>query len=127
MDSIEWIILVTDVFATSRQFYKDTLGLPIVRESIAEQFVQFQMKHCYLAVYGRAEVEKLVGRKTTGKPGSAIYAFEEVGDVDAVYSDLAARGVVFIKKPQTQPWDQRTAYFTDPDGHIWEIQKWIKK
>jgi len=26
----------------------------------------------------------------------------------------------------TQAWGQRTAYFGDPDGHLWEIQEWIK-
>ncbi len=32
-----------------------------------------------------------------------------------------------IKPPMTQPWGQRTAYSTDPDGHIWELQQWVKK
>ena len=118
------MILVTDKFEESRQFYKDVLGLKIVRESAKEEFVQFKMSNCYLAIYGRKEVEKLIGKEFLKKPASAIYTFGEVDDVDETYNELKRKGVKFIKKPVTQLWGQRTAYFSDPDGHIWEIQKW---
>lgn len=84
------------------------------------------MDNCYLAIYGRKEVEKLIGKKYLKKPSSAIYTFGEIDDVNKTYKELKREGVKFIKKPTTQPWGQRTAYFLDPDGHIWEIQKWKK-
>jgi len=121
---LEWVILVTDKFEESRQFYKDVLGLKIVREAAKEEFVQFKMSNCYLAIYGRKEVQKLVGKIYIKKPSSAIYTFGEVEDVDKEYERLKGKGVKFIKKPATQLWGQRTAYYNDPDGHIWEIQKW---
>ena len=125
MDKLEWVILITDNYPLSRTFYKETLGFILVREMEKEEFAQFQMNNCFLAIYGRSEVNKLIGKEYVGKAGGAIYTFGEDDDVDTTYKELMAKGVHFIKSPQTQPWGQRTAYFTDPDGHIWEIQKWI--
>lgn len=117
---------MTDNFQRSRQFYGKLLDFKIEREIANEEFVQFKLNNCYLAVYGRKQVEKLINQKIK-KGNSAIYTLSEVKDVDEEYRKLLERGIKFIKKPETQPWGQRTAYFIDPDGHIWEIQSWIKK
>lgn len=127
MDTVEWIILVTDHYDESRKYYHDVLELPIEREAPEEEFTQFRLKHCLLAIYGRNAVETLVGKEYLGKAGGAIYAFAEVDNVDTTYTSLMKKGVHFIQPPKTHAWGQRTAYFTDPDGHIWEIQQWIEK
>ncbi len=44
-----------------------------------------------------------------------------VDDADAVCAELAARGVGLLNGPMNREWGMRTASFTDPDGHIWEI------
>ena len=124
--TVEWIILITENYDTMKAFYKDTLGFSIKRDVPEEQFTQFTLDNCFLALYGKAFVEKLLGRAVTGKPGNTIYSFAE-GDVDLTYQQLKAKGVQFIKEPNLQPWGQKTAYFTDPDSNIWEIQQWIKK
>jgi len=124
---IEWIILVTDHFKASYTFYKDTLGFTVVRETQKEEFCQFSLEHGFLAIYGRTAMEKLVGKEHIKTAGGAIYTFAESEDIDRQYEDLKRKGVVFLTQPTTQPWGQRTAYFADPDGHIWEIQQWIKK
>ncbi len=125
--NIEWIILATDHYKISRSFYKNTLGLTIIRETPKEEFTQFKLDNCFLAIYGRKQMEKLVGKKYIGNGGAAIYTLKEVEDVDKYYQELKNQGVKFIKKPTTQPWGQRTAYFLDPDYHIWEIQQWVNK
>ena len=125
--SLEWIILITNHYSKMKLFYHEMLGLPILRDTPEEEFTQFQLDTCYIAIYGKQYVAKLIGTKRIGKPASAIYSFAESDDIDADYLQLTAKGVQFIKEPETQPWGQRTAYFTDPDGNIWEIQQWIKK
>ena len=124
--SVEWIILVTDKYEESLTFYRDVLGFAIEREMAAEHFCQFQLANCFLAIYGRAEMDVLLGPGVIKQPGGAIYTFPRTDNVDQEYQNLEAKGVKFIKAPQTQPWGQRTAYFTDPDGHIWEIQQWLE-
>jgi uncharacterized glyoxalase superfamily protein PhnB len=45
----------------------------------------------------------------------------EVDDVDAMCAELTARGVELLNGPMARPWGPRTASFSDPGGHIWEI------
>jgi uncharacterized glyoxalase superfamily protein PhnB len=42
-------------------------------------------------------------------------------DTDAVCEQPAARGVELLNGPMDREWGMRTAAFTDPDGHIWEV------
>lgn len=121
---IEWVVLVTDDYARSYAFYKNTLGFNIEREVEDEQFCQFALLNCFLAIYGRDEFSKLLGEGILGNPGGAVYSFPESRDIDEDYKELKDKGVEFLKEPETQPWGQRTAYFRDPDGHIWELQQW---
>lgn len=127
MNTVEWIILITGRYGAMKTFYRDVLKFPIERDVPEEEFTQFKAENCFIAVYGKRFVEKLLGPGHVGSPGGAIYTLGESGDVDLLYQQLQANGVQFIDKPKTQPWGQRTAYFTDPDGNIWEIQQWIKK
>ncbi|MBI3888105.1 hypothetical protein HY310_03500, partial [Candidatus Microgenomates bacterium] len=39
--TVEWIILSTENFEESRNFYKNILGLEVIRETPEEEFVQF--------------------------------------------------------------------------------------
>ncbi len=39
----------------------------------------------------------------------------------AVCAELASRGVELLNGPMNRDWGIRTASFTDPDGHIWEV------
>lgn len=124
-NSVEWIILITENYDAMRSYY--TKLFPIERDIPTEQFTQFKSDNCFVAIYGKQFVEKLLDQSVTGKPGSTIYSFKESTDIDADYQHLKAKGVQFMSTPKTQPWGQRTAYFTDPDGNIWEIQQWINK
>jgi uncharacterized glyoxalase superfamily protein PhnB len=45
----------------------------------------------------------------------------EVDDVDAMCATLQQRGVELLNGPMDRPWGIRTASFSDPGGHIWEI------
>ena len=42
-------------------------------------------------------------------------------DTDAVCAELKSRGIELLNGPMDREWGVRTASFTDPDGHIWEI------
>lgn len=125
-NEIKWVLLVTDNYSKSLAFYRDTLQFKIEREVPEEEFCQFSLKNCYVAIYGRRFLKKLLDDKYLGTSGGAIYSFPDSKNVDEDVQLLKNKGVTFIKEAETQPWGQRTAYFTDPDGHIWEVQQWIK-
>lgn len=123
---IAWILLVTDHYAASLSFYKDVLEFAVEREVKDEEFCQFKLPNCFLAIYGRSQLQKLLGTEHLGKAGSAIYSLPDSDNIDRDVEELKNKGVTFIKELTNQPWGQRTAYFADPDGHLWEVQQWRK-
>jgi uncharacterized glyoxalase superfamily protein PhnB len=44
-----------------------------------------------------------------------------VDDADVMCKELATRGVELLNGPMNREWGMRTASFTDPDGHIWQV------
>jgi uncharacterized glyoxalase superfamily protein PhnB len=65
----------------------------------------------------------------TATPRAAATAFLTTftDDADALHADLVRRGIGFFQEPADQPWGMRTAYFKDPDGHVWEIAQPVKQ
>ena len=70
-----------------------------------------------------AEADDLIApAKVAGREaGSRVVFTIEVEDVDALCAELTARGAVLLNGPMDRPWGIRTASFSDPGGHIWEI------
>jgi hypothetical protein len=42
-------------------------------------------------------------------------------EVDAIFASLRAHGVDVAKPPVETDWGGYSGYFTDPDGHHWEV------
>lgn len=42
-------------------------------------------------------------------------------DVDAIFARLRSNGVNIVKDPEEAFWGGYSGYFSDPDGHRWEI------
>ena len=59
--------------------------------------------------------------------GSSAQITIAVDDVDATCAELEDKGVVLLNGPMDRPWGIRTASFSDPDGHVWEIAASLPK
>ena len=42
-------------------------------------------------------------------------------DVDAIFSRLKDKGATILKQPEHVFWGGYSGYFSDPDGHAWEV------
>jgi len=51
----------------------------------------------------------------------------EVEDVDRVYKEAKAKGLVFNGEPADQSWGARMVSLRDPDGNNLYLLKWLKK
>lgn len=119
------VLFVRDL-ATCVAFYRDTLGLQ-VKDSDAES-TGFSLGNQYfllLEVSAAAHLisEEALELKIEGGPRMLLAAGVE--NVDAVYEELKAKGVTFLRTPADQSWGLRTAYFADPEGNVWEINQSI--
>jgi len=128
INKIMAIALVVADLNKATDFYKNKLGLKIKTKD--EGFVDFETKGTTLALLEEKTAEDLAGKKRVSvnvkMPRSVILAWDAVKNVDTVYQKLNKKGVKFKVKPKTMPWGQRVAYFSDPDGNLWEISQWVK-
>src|SRR5215469_15304728 len=120
------IILFVADLARSRVFYHEVLGLDVEFED--DESVGFKIEGLAFIVLQVDRARVQLQGEPTATPGAGATAFLTTftDDVDALHADLAERGIRFFQAPTDQPWGMRTAYFKDPDGHVWEIAQPIK-
>jgi catechol 2,3-dioxygenase-like lactoylglutathione lyase family enzyme len=117
------ITLFTEDLAASKQFYQNVFGLSLVFED--PNSAVFQIGDTLINVLDiRAAGELVEPAKVAHRDsGSRLVFTVHVDDVDALSAELTSRGATLINGPMDRPWGVRTASFSDPGGHIWEIAK----
>jgi lactoylglutathione lyase len=115
------ITMFTEDLERSKTFYQEVFGLPLAYEDQDSAVFEFGLTLVNLLKIPAAgeliEPGTVAGRDT----GSRYQLTIGVDDADAVCAELAQRGVTLLNGPLDRPWGLRTASFTDPGGHIWEI------
>lgn len=121
LNSVDTITLFTEDLEGSKLFYQDVFGLPVVFED-AESVV-FRFANTMINLLETSAAYELIqpGAVAGMEAGSRFQFTVNVDDVDAMCEELADRGVPLLNGPIDRAWGVRTASFTDPGGHIWEI------
>jgi catechol 2,3-dioxygenase-like lactoylglutathione lyase family enzyme len=124
---ISAITLFVEDLAVTKQFYADVFGLPVHYEDDVSAVFNFgnTLVNLLLATEANELIEPAV--VAPRDVGSRMQFTIDVDDVDAMCAELVARGVTLLNGPMDRPWGIRTAAFSDPAGHIWEIAKEIAK
>jgi catechol 2,3-dioxygenase-like lactoylglutathione lyase family enzyme len=101
------------------EFYQEAFGLQADRPDPDTAMLKFKNVYVFLHRVAAAQdpVPEVMVEAQKGAGQFAII----VDDVDAVCSELTARGVQVISGPADRPWGMRTVTFADPAGHVWEI------
>lgn len=92
----------------SRAFYRDALGLAIVREfeTPAGTATVFFLGGGYLEVSGHG----------ADHPADGLRLWLQVRDVEAAHAELRDRGVKITREPRREPWGLVEMWVADPDG-----------
>jgi uncharacterized glyoxalase superfamily protein PhnB len=107
-------------------FYANGLGFPTNRHP-EQDIVFFQMQGTCLAIYPHDKLAEDVGEKFQGGErgkfsGVTIaYNARTKEEVDVVFAKAIAAGANAEKPPQDVFWGGYSGYFSDPDGHLWEV------
>lgn len=119
--SIDAITMFAEDLERSKSFYQDVFGLPVFFED--QNSAVFKFGPTLINLLKIPAARELIEPGTVASPdaGSRFQLTIEVDDVDAVCAELARRGVTLLNGPVNRPWAVRTASFTDPGGHVWEI------
>ncbi|MGH2559429.1 MAG: VOC family protein [Thermomicrobiales bacterium] len=117
------ITLFVEDLEAAKRFYREVFGLPVAFEDDASAVFDFgnTVINLLQATAARELIEPAV--VASREAGSRLQLTIQVDDVDAMCAELAARGVELLNGPMDRPWGIRTASFSDPGGHIWEIAK----
>ncbi|MCO7220138.1 VOC family protein [Klenkia sp. PcliD-1-E] len=114
------ITLFVEDLDAARRFYADVFGGTEVFTDDVSTGISIGNTILNLLQVGSAQ--ELVEPGEVGAPGPhRVMLTVEVPDVDAVCAELARLGVPLRNGPQDRPWGVRTAAFTDPAGHLWEV------
>jgi catechol 2,3-dioxygenase-like lactoylglutathione lyase family enzyme len=121
LTSVDVITLFVDDVQRAKAFYHDVFDLSTVYEDANSAVVNFDNLTINLLVATQAP--GLIGpaKVAAADAGSRFQFTIRVDDVDETCAELKTRGVTLLNGPMDRPWGIRTASFTDPDGHIWEI------
>jgi catechol 2,3-dioxygenase-like lactoylglutathione lyase family enzyme len=109
--------------ARAKSFYANAFELEPIHED--DDSAIFKLDNLMIVLLNEGEVPGLIGPATLGTGSRAQYTIW-FDDCDATVAELRGRGVEFLNGPQDRPWGQRTAAFSDPDGHVWEIAQELK-
>jgi len=119
--SVDVITLFVEDLDRAKVFYRDVFGLPVAFEDQNSAFFRFHNMGVNLLATTAAPQLVEPAAVASREAGSRLVLTIGVDDVDAVCAELAAAGVALLNGPMNRPWGVRTASFTDPGGHIWEI------
>jgi catechol 2,3-dioxygenase-like lactoylglutathione lyase family enzyme len=122
-NGISAITLFVEDLEAAKAFYGTVFGLPVKYEDDASAV--FDFGNTIINLLKTTAARELIEPATVAprEAGSRLQFTITVDDVDATCAELVARGVELLNGPMDRPWGIRTASFSDPGGHIWEIAK----
>ncbi|MDX1636438.1 MAG: VOC family protein [Balneolaceae bacterium] len=118
-------ILVVSDLARSRRFYTEILGADLYREYGGDSIVFNFCGSWLLIVTGSGPTEDKPDTRFEAPQGSRTVSHAmtiRVPDCQQAYEILTYRGANFITPPYDRGGEIR-CFFTDPDGHLFEISQ----
>jgi hypothetical protein len=119
---ISVITLGVDDMERATRFYRDGLGLPIRDDK--PPVVYFQLHGTWLALFPREALARYANVPASGEGFAAITLSCNVAskeEVDKTVHAAEHAGATIVNPAKTVAWGGYTAWFTDPDNHLWEI------
>lgn len=107
----------------SVRFYRDGLGFPL-KEPQSDEVAFFNLNGTWLGLYPWDKLAEDVTISPEGIGFRGVTLAHNVNskeEVDAVISLAVKAGAKLVKQAQDVFWGGYSGYFSDPDGHLWEI------
>ncbi|WP_108258485.1 VOC family protein [Mangrovicoccus ximenensis] len=115
------ITLGVDDLARAKEFYA-ALGWTPAEEQEGVAF--YQMNGLALGLFGRAALAADQGRPGADLGTGAMTLaqnFATESEVDAAWAQALEAGATPLKAPGKVFWGGYSGYYSDPDGHVWEL------
>jgi catechol 2,3-dioxygenase-like lactoylglutathione lyase family enzyme len=121
LKSVGAITLFVEDPKRSKAFYEKVFDLSPVYED--EDAVAFRFENTIVNLLKAPAARELITPAVVadGEGGSRLQLTIFVDDADAACAELETRSATLLNGPIDRAWGMRTAAFSDPDGHIWEV------
>lgn len=116
---LEGLTLTVASVAQSVGFYGGQSGLEVGYVS-EPAFAMIKVGDGTIGLLSVEEARKEGAEETSPAQKRTIHVEFTTDDLDAVYTELLAKGVVFHEPPHDEPWERVMTAF-DPDGYAVEI------
>lgn len=119
--SVGAITMFVEDVPRAKSFYESVFGATAIYQD--DDAVAFRFGDTVINLLREAAADELISpARVGGRDTPARFQLTiGVNDTDAVCDELRSHGVELLNGPIDRPWGMRTASFTDPDGHIWEV------
>ncbi len=120
---ISMISLGVKDLQTAIKFYQQGLGLPR-KEPYSDEIAFFDLSGTWLGLY---PWDKLAEDVTVSQEGSGFrgvtlaHNVKSKEEVKSIISQAIGAGATLVKEAQDVFWGGYSGYFSDLDGHLWEI------
>ena len=106
----------------SRAFYEDGLGLPKLESPPGVVFFELNGTWLGLTLRDALAADARVAPEGSGYSGiNLVHNVASDDEVDAVVAQAVEAGATVVKAPSRAEWGGYHGYFSDPDGHLWEV------
>jgi hypothetical protein len=118
---ITLVTLGVSDLARAKAFYNEVLGWSPFLDNGGT--VMYQLNGMILSLFPQPELMKdaAVPNDPRGPRFTLAQCLGSMQEVDALFGQLKQGGVHITKMPEMVFWGGYSGYFTDPDGHLWEI------
>jgi PhnB protein len=117
--------LVVEGAAQAMEFYRDVFGAtermryPGPNDTIAH--AEIQIGDSVIIVEDESGLRGTTAPPAGGLPGTPVFQFIYVDDVDAVVARAVELGATLQRAPENQFYGDRDGYLVDPFGHGWTV------
>jgi catechol 2,3-dioxygenase-like lactoylglutathione lyase family enzyme len=115
----EGLTLTVDSVERSIEFYSRKLGLTVEWNAVPA-FAMLRLGTGTIGLLASAEAEKEGVMPSSAAQKRAIHVELSTDDLDGLFEELKAKGVVFHQPPHDEPWE-RSMTALDPDGYAVEF------
>ena len=115
----EGLTLTVESVERSIEFYGGKLELKVAWNS-APAFAMIRHGHGTIGLLSIVEARKEGVEDSSPAQKMAIHVELTTDDLDGLYEELKAKGVVFHQPPHDEPWERSMTAF-DPDGYAVEF------
>jgi len=116
---LEGLTLTVENVQRSLDFYNGKLGMPVAWNA-APAFALLRLGAATIGLLSLTEAQKEGAEVSSPAQKAGVHVEFTTDDLDALYQELQAAGVVFHEPPHDEPWERSMTAF-DPDGYAVEF------